>query len=112
MASPQRHFPVPKAAVCGTGWRATFAALFVLNYWWSEAASIRIRIFLKTHLFCPYKNISVHTRSVFENIPIHTKTLLHANFDVRTSIKENRQAKCPRVIPKDPCQGGKDEGGV
>ena len=70
----------------------------------SKASSTRIRIFLKTHLFLSvFKKIRVHTRSVFENIPVHTKTLLHSNFAVRTSTKENRQSKCPFVVPKDPC---------
>ena len=71
---------------------------------YTEAPSTRIRIFLKTHLFLSvFKEICVHTRSVFENIPVHTKTLLHSNFAVRTSAKENRQSKCPFVVPKDPC---------
>ena len=73
------------------------------SFFMRGVSSTRIRIFLKTHLFYPHKNIRVHTRSVFENIPAHSKTLLHSNFAVRTSIKENRQSKCPCMIHRDTC---------
>ena len=60
-------------------------------------------LFENASFFIRIKNIRVHTRSIFENIPVHTKRQLLSNSAVRAPIKENRQAKCPRVIPKDPC---------
>ena len=70
----------------------------------SEASSTRIRMFLKMHLLSEWKYIHVQTRSVFEKISVHTNTLLHLNFAVRTSIKE-QTIKMPLqcMIPKDPC---------
>ena len=59
--------------------------------------------FENASFFIRIKNMCVHTRSVFEKILVHKKMLLHSSFAVRNSIKEDKQAKCPRVIPKDPC---------
>ena len=53
-----------------------------------EALSTRIRIFLKAHLSYPYKKYPRPHEERFEKVPVHTKMLLHATFDVRSSIKE------------------------
>ena len=95
--------------------RKLFICIFATLF---KAPSTRIRILLKTHLFYPYKKRFASTRGPFSKISLSIRKRCDCDignslfeskircsimiFDIRTSIKENRQATCPRVIPKEP----------
>ena len=71
------------------------------------AKTTSTRLFFKTHLFIHMQKICVHTRNDVEYLRPHKIVVIREfhhsmmTFNIRNSIKESRQTKCPHVVPTD-----------